>query len=444
MPSDARRRHEFRRRVDGGFLRFLAISLLLGLCSLQIHHSTLLRLNIWNRTGGFLATRARERVDRTPPVSQRIVEQSHIPRDQAIANYRTRFETWRRQYDTVCMAPTMNASEHCGIHSMRQGQPLRYPDHAEEHFAELHLQLSEWGQHEAHIMHTAANYSGPWIENYWIDTYLSKALAGPCLYDTFGSYIPLFLPWVDLWVENKFRYPDGFVDTLMSALRPDVAYVTVSQGDMGISGYRELPMKKIPNVLVLSAGGYGHVPIPLLKQEESPSDESSIQPSERQNMFVYTGSLEHAPNNLRKKMHKALLASDLNYTHYYGNNWRRVMQSALFNLVPRGYGRSAYHLMETLQSNLVPIYVYSDEPWIPYQDVFNSIGYKTTFEELPTLAKRLTSLPSSTIAQIEEQIASLRKSHFSYAGAIHQIGLFLKYGSSVSDLRCQNLPRSPR
>ena len=51
-------------------------------------------------------------------------------------------------------------------------------------------------------------------------------------------------------------------------LRPDVPYITVNQNDEGMTGKCELLMQDIPNVLVLSAGGYGHVPIPLFIRPE--------------------------------------------------------------------------------------------------------------------------------------------------------------------------------
>jgi hypothetical protein len=47
-----------------------------------------------------------------------------------------------------------------------------------------------------------------------------------------------------------------------------VLYITVSQNAVGITGDDELKMESIPNILVLSAAGYGHVPIPLLKQQQ--------------------------------------------------------------------------------------------------------------------------------------------------------------------------------
>jgi hypothetical protein len=59
------------------------------------------------------------------------------------------------------------------------------------------------------------------------------------------------------------------------------------------------------------------------------------------------------------------------------------MADSQSSLVPRGFGRTAYHLMETLQMGLVPIYVYDDTPWVPYADLFQDLGYVTQVKHLP-------------------------------------------------------------
>jgi hypothetical protein len=150
---------------------------------------------------------------------------------------------------------------------------LEYPDDADEHWNEIRKAMAPWAQHSMHTMHTAVGYGGPWIENHWIahfETLFDKESnnSATCLSDHFGPFIPLFLPWVDHWVNGGMRYPKEFLHALRSVLRPNVLYVTVSQNAVGITGDDELKMESIPNILVLSAGGYGHVPIPLLKQQE--------------------------------------------------------------------------------------------------------------------------------------------------------------------------------
>ena len=67
---------------------------------------------------------------------------------------------------------------------------------------------------------------------------------------------------------GKLVHPPKLFRALRRVLRPDVPYITVNQNDEGMTGKCELLMQDIPNVLVLSAGGYGHVPIPLFIRPE--------------------------------------------------------------------------------------------------------------------------------------------------------------------------------
>lgn len=98
------------------------------------------------------------------------------------------------------------------------------------------------------------------------------------------------------------RYPGNFTTDLKRLLRPDVLYITVSQNDEGIAGGKHdvLPMSDVPNPLVLSAGTYGHVPVPLLKQPVSPC--LSLTPFSRKYDFVFAGTVGNAPHKMRESM----------------------------------------------------------------------------------------------------------------------------------------------
>jgi hypothetical protein len=307
-----------------------------------------------------------------------------------------------------------------------------------EHFLEIHNALEKWTKGSK--PHRAAKYAGPWIENYWIEHF--QVTNSSCLSETFGPFVPLLIPWVDLWVNNAGKYPLGFVDRLQSLLRPNVPYITVSQNDQGLVGEGEMPIWH--NIMVLSAGGYGHVPIPLLKQTEP-----LVNPLEnRQWLLSYVGYLGHAPENLRENMHYSLLkAAKGNYTHHYGTKkqgvWRRIMQDSYTSLAPRGFGRTSYHLMEILQSGLVPIHVYLVVPWVPYRTLYEAkLGYLTDLNGLPNLLKRLQNMSRADFERHEAQIVSYRESHFLPSGIMHQIGLYMKYGTG--DLECGYLPATVR
>jgi hypothetical protein len=102
------------------------------------------------------------------------------------------------------------------------------------------------------------------------------------------------------------------------------------------------------------------------------------------------------------------------------------MANSRFSLVPRGYGQTSYHLMETLQMGLVPIHVYLDAPWVPYAGLSNQIGFVTAVNQIDQLVGRLKTVTADEIHERERRMVALRSSHFSFEGALTQIGRFLR------------------
>jgi hypothetical protein len=236
------------------------------------------------------------------------------------------------------------------------------------------------------------------------------------------------------------------VATLLSVLRPTVPYVTVSQNAGGIpGGHSNLSMAIMPNLLVLSAGGLGHVPIPLLKQTEEIQNVIPIQ--DRSYFATYLGSLSNSPRNLRKRLHEQMRNLSLTYnftykTSYGGVNWRTLMTMSRFSLAPRGFGRTSYHLNEILQMGLIPIQVYDDMPWIPYAGRFHEVGFSVNLDGLAELVLRLHHMPIEEIKVMEARVGALRQSHFWTDGILTQIGNFLQ--ALPNDLRWQPCPRERR
>ena len=366
---------------------------------------------------------------------------------------------------------TVNMSlAHDCLQQTTPNMTLTYPRDAWGHYREIHRAMYNWSQHHpSHRIHRAASFKGPWIENHWINYFEAKLENSNELSDVFGPFIPILIPWTDRWVKGppKSNYPKAMVEALLQVLRPDVAYITLCQNADGLPGrMKELHMSKIPNILVLSAGGYGHVPIPLLKQPEYPI-ENTISMTNRSYLLSYVGSITKSPqklrprldmylnrllNNVTTKANAAAITSDASekiakkYRYYKGNDWRTIMVQSKFSLAPRGFGRTSYHVVECLHMGLIPIQVYVDIPWIPYRDLFPKLGYhvKIGLPEMEQLVKDLLAMPDSEIQKREDLIRHYRKSHFEVPGIMDQIQNFMLYGEAKSDLRCEPLPSSPR
>ena len=333
---------------------------------------------------------------------------------------------------------------------------LEYPVDAEEHFHEIRIALAPWAQHSGHQIHPNLGHPGPWIENFWISHFEEKLYdqeSNSCLSDHFGPYIPLFIPWVDHWVATPWRYPPGLLETLRSVLRPNVLYITLSQNAEGLTGKNEISMSSIPNILVLSAGGYGHVPVPLFAKPEPRNNYKH--PQERKYDLTFVGTMGRAPHRLREVMHEQITnynnsaeaantnQSALRYMSYQGPDWRTVMADSRFSLAPRGFGRTAFHIVECMQMGLIPIHLYADIPWIPYADLFPQLGFVNHYDRgFTALLAQLQSLTAQQIVDRETRIVELRDSHFSLEGVMDQIRRFLL--NQENDLRCQKLPATVR
>lgn len=360
----------------------------------------------------------------------------------------------------------MRAHE-CLYRSSPQLPPLRYPRDAEAHFAAVHTALRPWLVPPRGLC--GAGYCGEKVEDMWVHRFAPLAgqqwpravgegqparatLANVTVPSTplrrhFGSFIPLFIPW-NRWHIAAFRlarrYPPGLIETLRANLRPDALYVTVVQDDQGLIG----PTRAgggLDNVLVLSAGGYGHVPLPLLNQPETLLT-NPTPPAQRRLFVSYVGSRTNAPHSMRAWTIRvtraccAFLGRECAYFH--GAGWRDVMAQSRFSLCPRGFGRSSYHVAETLQLGLVPIHVYSDRPWLPYERIFESCGFATSVFGLPWLLWRLASLSDAELLAREARALQLAASHFGLAGVGAQLQAWLL--DEPSDLLCTHLPSTVR
>ena len=135
------------------------------------------------------------------------------------------------------------------------------------------------------------------------------------------------------------------------------------------------------------------MPIPLLKWMPEPPAKAPM--ASRQHLISFVGNTMHGPGHptLRNRMKYMLWSAakehNVSTKAYHGSDWRNVMVSSRMSLVPRGNGRTSFHLAETLHLGLVPIYVYSYTPWIPYEHLFPEIGFSVQLNGLPDLMKRL-------------------------------------------------------
>ena len=282
------------------------------------------------------------------------------------------------------------------------------------------------------VGHCYAGFCGPWLEDLWLDRFGNRSIKD------FGVFVPVFVPWLQLWKWNRCWY-FGLLRVFGDLISPSFLYVTVSQNDDGVEGSngRHLP----ENVFVVSAGGKGHVPFLLLKGDLKPLDSF---PRQSTLDTVFMGS--RRTHYVRSLLYRKLRRLDGKVFFGKSSHWVSVYSSSKTVLCPRGFGRNSFRLTEALQLGLVPVYVYTDICWLPY---FGSLDWSSfafivrigsNTAELGRFMHMVSSLTDEDVAKMRKRVRSLYHSHFTVNGSMNQLFLFLKYGFEASDLRCA--PRS--
>ncbi len=275
---------------------------------------------------------------------------------------------------------------------------------------------------------TYAGYKGPWLERVWINTFCCNRTV-----EEFGGLVPLFVQWTDMSsFSSDLWYFSPVFQRFYRKLRRDVLYVTVSQNDVGITNIRPLffpGAASFWNVFVMSAGGFGHMPLPLLMKE------LPVQPAPHR--FPYHASFVGTIHNWSKTRLYMMKKMGRRGVHYSGPRWQEVMRRTLLNLAPRGFGRSSFHLYEIIQMGLLPVYIYNDHEWLPYRGSpahVGEFGYSVHIDDFYMWLKNIGPVD---FHGRRTKMLQFRESHYTFAGVMQQIDAFFKGGG---DLSCSRHP----
>jgi hypothetical protein len=233
-------------------------------------------------------------------------------------------------------------------------------------------------------MHSYAGFSGPWIENVFIDHFLNSTGNATTLTPAAEAFYPL-VPLFGQWTDGRFggdspnhaAYKSWFDTGFGGLMRRDVLYAAVTQLDRGepAAGLRCSAHR---NTVVFSSGGWGNVALPLMSRQTEhiavayaagasawprPGDFTSIP---RSLVFSFVGTIWLGREEMVEAFARAPIPVGL-FQAVRAPDWRNVSLGAIFSLTPRGYGRSSFRQYEMLQFGKVVIYVTDEVMWLPYQ-----------------------------------------------------------------------------
>ncbi|MBD2593969.1 exostosin family protein [Nostoc spongiaeforme FACHB-130] len=271
-------------------------------------------------------------------------------------------------------------------------------------------------------------YQGPWIEGffheYWVKNNISSHITYlPILFDSF-----FFHSQVHKYTPRQFEYIYGqLLQITQKSIHPDKIYFTIlGMYDHPIWDWHQFPK----NVLVFSANGNGDIAIPLLKG----SPQFQCPPKEI--LVSFMGRLDGASNtgNLRQQMY-----DNLRDFAYFGQgaNWRSIMEKSTFTLCPRGLGRTSFRLYEAISVGSIPIYIWDDMEWLPYQDVldWSEIAISVNIKDLDKIPQLVYAHSQEDIFRKQQLMAELYSKFFTLEGVCKNILRMLDNFHNLADIQ---------
>jgi len=231
-------------------------------------------------------------------------------------------------------------------------------------------------------IHTYANYSGPWIENYFWQHW--KKL--PDSTQKSAHYVEA--SWIDLRISLNWD-----LDLYQQAVKeffapsPKNYAFTVSQSDKGIECRPPFPL------LIYSAGGVGDIPIPLLKGR---SRARGLRKT-REIHANFTVHPNNDPNGLRKDLQAKCDRWGWEFQNFTSQQgFQQKVETSWFTLAPRGFGPTSFRFYEALALRSIPVYLWEDVRWVPYKDELDwdrlaLIVERKQLENLPAIISKLST-----------------------------------------------------
>jgi hypothetical protein len=262
--------------------------------------------------------------------------------------------------------------------------------------------------------------SGPFLESEFIRRFSNWSLPD------FGPFIPIFFPWFAVWKSMRFEQYAPIVNGLFELLRADYLYCILSESDFGVAG-SQLTRGYVPNnVLILSPSGMGHIAVPWLQCDFSPTKRRKIK-----HVISFCGN-QRSSGERKQILETARAVFQRDLYEYRGTEWATVSRESLFGFAPRGIAVGTYRVFELIRLETIPIVATDKVHWLPYFPVLNwsSFAIITNVAELAKTATRLRMMGQNEIEGMREALHNASIEFFQWDGFFRHLALFFAGGPS--------------
>ena len=182
----------------------------------------------------------------------------------------------------------------------------------------------------------------------------------------------------------------------------ETGYFTIVQYDDG-------PLLRLPENTIIYGACSGHIPIPLIYEDKNNTLDSYQKKmfNEKNILCSFIGNITSnsiMPNVRQEIFNK--FNNNSNFKIINSGGWTPSVNKSLqdifinttidskFALAPRGYGRSSFRFFECFKLGTIPIYIWNDINWSPFQNEidYNKLCVVIHVSELDKLENKLLSI----------------------------------------------------
>ena len=236
------------------------------------------------------------------------------------------------------------------------------------------------------------------------------------------KYIPVLFtnfqvqPWFRF--KSKRMYMQRKLDEWIAANPSESGYFAVIQHDDG-------PALKLPANTITFGGSQGTYPLPLIYEDTRATLENIPRKTwaEKPILCSFVGNItaDTVLPNVRQEIFNQL-SGNPNFQLINSGGWKSNIDKSLqyvfisetinskFALAPRGYGRSSFRFFECFQLGTIPVYIWNDINWLPFQHIINysKLCIVIHIDQLAELETILLAVDSVTYSSMFEYYDTIK------------------------------------
>jgi len=195
------------------------------------------------------------------------------------------------------------------------------------------------------------------------------------------KFIPIL--WTNFQIEGWFEYKKY---EMQQALDDWIKNNPSENGYFAVVQYDDGPKLNILSDTIIYGACYGNIEHYRSRIDINNTLENKIKKkfNDKSILCSFVGNItsNHVKPNVRQEMIN-MLSNNSDFKIINSGGWTPEVNSTLqnifiettinskFALSPRGYGRSSFRFFECFQLGTIPIYIWNDINWLPFQNIIN-------------------------------------------------------------------------